>query len=182
MCWHRTTASDLPSQFRIIQFKTAVSASSPSSSPPPSSQSSSTPSLTITQANTLQALHQEQLARLASVNLPKLASAHSRRFLQLACLQTQNADTMWSSAKIQAVQYRRSLWAEHVEPETAASEEGKIVPDFYHKHNRRCSRCALPLVAGLNQVTLRQARRGTGKKRTRKRISTCTLCHHKTRT
>ncbi len=67
----------------IQQFKNAVAASSPSSSrsssPKPSSSSTFTP-LTVSQANTLQTLHQEHLARLASITLPHLASSHSRRF------------------------------------------------------------------------------------------------------
>ncbi|CBQ67954.1 conserved hypothetical protein [Sporisorium reilianum SRZ2] len=183
----------MSSKNKLTKFKNAVSASS-SASPPPSSStkpSSSNPPLTTTQANTLQALHQEQLARLAATTLPNLAAAHSRRFLHLARTQTHNADAMWSAQKVHAVRFRRSLWAEDVEPEPEVEmgkgKEGRVVPDFYDKHNARCARCALPLVAGLNCVSVKGHVKGReGKKRRQgrkaKRISCCTLCHHKTRT
>lgn len=178
-----------------MQFKSAVAASSSSSS------SSSTPStagitpLTIAQGNTLQALHQEQLARLACTTLPNLASLHSRRFLTLARAQTVATDSMWTTQKLQSTQYRKSLWAEDIEPEPAG-EVAKVVPDFYHKHNGRCSRCALPLVPGLNQLSMpgkdrkrnfgkvygvKGKRRKIGSGKTRKRVSCCGSCRHKTR-
>ncbi|SPO20221.1 uncharacterized protein UTRI_00617_B [Ustilago trichophora] len=184
----------MSSKNKMSKFKSAVAASSSSSS------SSSTPStagitpLTIAQGNTLQALHQEQLARLACTTLPNLASLHSRRFLTLARAQTVAADSMWTTQKLQSTQYRKSLWAEDVEPEQA-DEMAKVVPDFYHKHNGRCSRCALPLVPGLNQLSLpgkdqkknrRKTQGSTEKKRaergkTRKRVSCCGSCGHKIR-
>lgn len=182
------------------QFKFAVAASS--SSTPTSSRHSCPPSsssithLIISQQNILQTIHQEQLARLASTTLPNLASLHSQRFLRLARSQVAASDTLWTTRKLQAVTYRRSLWAEDIEPEQEGDkgkEDARIVPDFYRRHNPRCVRCSLPLVAGLNQTTtpnghkeeasrLRaKAGRGTHGT-TRKRISSCTLCRHKTRT
>ncbi|KAJ9476618.1 HC-toxin synthetase [Pseudozyma hubeiensis] len=189
---------EMSSKNKLSKFKNAVAASSastspsasPSSSPKPASSSSKTEALSTSQANTLQALHQEQLARLASTTLPNLASSHSRRFLRFARAQTQTSDAMWSTQKIHAVKYRRSLWAEDIEPEAEIVKkeiDRKVVPDFYHKHNPRCSRCALPLVPGLNQITLKaqiaktkRGKRDTHKNKTRKRVSSCTLCHNKT--
>lgn len=187
-----------------VQFKNAVAAESSAASSRSSSPSSSSTSMsfsqTVQQQNTIQALHQEQLARLASITLPKLASYHSQRFLNLARAQVQGADTMWSTQKLEAVTYRKALWAEDIEPiadatahgEGAAAkqrkkkQDGRIVPDFYHRHNPRCTRCALPLVAGLNQVSAmgkpvssRGRKKAHGKSRKRKAV--CTLCHHKTR-
>ncbi|KIS72122.1 uncharacterized protein UMAG_11445 [Mycosarcoma maydis] len=187
----------MSSQHKLSKFKSAVAASSSSSSsgsrvssPKAAIRSSSTTSTNISQANTLQALHQEQLARIGCITLPNLACAHSRRFIHLARLQAQGPDAMWSTQRVQAVQYRRSLWAEDVEPEAEARvkhDSGRrIVPDFYHKHNPRCARCALPLVPGLNQRMLSNPSTETKKRnknirtRSNKRVSCCSLCHHKT--
>lgn len=189
--------SDKALNLMVSKFKNAVGSASPSSS----SSSSGTNQLTITQANTLQALHQEQLARLASITLPRLASHHSQRFLHLARTHTHAADAMWTTQKLQAVQYRNSLWAEDTEPPAALPEdkrskrvEGRIVPHYYHRHNARCPKCALPLVPGLNQLTVdsksriklpksqtpSRAKSATQPERARKRIARCTLCHHRT--
>ena len=149
-------------------------------------------SLTIPQANTLQALHQEQLARSAAATLPNLAAMHSRHFLTMAHTQRHSGDAMWATQKVSSVQYRRSLWAEDIEPDIAPSNadaSSRIVPDFYHKHNSRCPRCALPLIPGLNQLSLppntKKSTSKSTKQRTRskarKRTSHCTLCLHKTR-
>ncbi|SPO21140.1 uncharacterized protein UTRI_00617 [Ustilago trichophora] len=176
----------------MSKFKSAVAASSNSSSASSSATAAGIMPLTIAQGNTLQALHQEQLARLACTTLPNLASLHSRRFLTLARSQTVAADSMWTTQKLQSTQYRKSLWAEDIEPEPAV-EVAKVVPDFYHKHNGRCSRCALPLVPGLNQLSMpgkdqkrnsggiKGKRRKIGSGKTRKRVSCCGSCRHKTR-
>ncbi|GAC99273.1 HC-toxin synthetase [Pseudozyma hubeiensis SY62] len=189
---------EMSSKNKLSKFKNAVAASSASSSPSasrssspkPSPSSSRTEAISTSQANTLQALHQEHLARISSTTLPNLASSHSRRFLRFARAQTQTSDAMWSTQKIHAVKYRRSLWAEDIEPEAEVPDkeiDRKVVPDFYHKHNPRCSRCALPLVPGLNQITLKartarihKVKKVSAKNKTRKRVSSCTLCHHKT--
>lgn len=180
------------------QFKKAVTAEASSSPSSRSSSPSSSTSLSVAQQNTIQALHQEHLARLSSVVLPKLASQHSQRFLQLARTQVHATDTMWETQKLQPLQYRRTLWAEDVDPVAGVEKrgrggDGRIVPDFYHRHNPRCSRCALPLVPGLNQLSAKakaRSKANTAKgaaantdqhRKSRKRVPTCTLCHHKDR-
>lgn len=80
------------------------------------------------------------------------------------------------------MRYRKSLWAEDIEPEEEATREERVVPDFYHKHNGRCGRCALPLVPGLNQRLVRDKGAKRGKPRAKsKRTFECTLCHHEIR-
>ncbi|GAC73782.1 hypothetical protein PANT_9c00300 [Moesziomyces antarcticus T-34] len=179
----------MSSKTKPSKFKNAVAASQTSSRS--SSPASSSTALSIPEQNALQAVHQEQLARVASATLPRLAALHSRRFLGLAREHVKAADAMWTAQKLQPVAYRRSLWAEDIEPTPRDEGETKkrrkdarIVPDFYHRHNPRCTNCALPLVPGINLISTRktaskQASAARGKLR-RKPI--CTLCNHKQRT
>ncbi len=120
--------------------------------------------------------------------------------LNLARAQVQGADTMWSTQKLEAVTYRKALWAEDIEPiaDATAQGEGAAAKQRKKKQDGRivlistiaiiqvCTRCALPLVAGLNQVSAmgkpvssRGRKKAHGKSRKRKAV--CTLCHHKTR-
>ncbi|SNX81874.1 uncharacterized protein MEPE_00579 [Melanopsichium pennsylvanicum] len=181
------------------KFKDAVSKNAASSSTKPSSKSTSSSGsvthLTIPQANNLQILHQEQLARLSSSILPKLASQHSRRFLNLARNQLKTTDSMWTTDKLISLSYRRALWAEDIEPddfEGKREENNRVVPDFYHKHNPRCSKCALPLIPALNHLSTTQYPKSASKltfrkirpsnnKNSNKRVSYCILCNSKTR-
>lgn len=144
-------------------------------------QTNAAGSSTAANLNVIQTLHQEQLARLASVSMPKLASQHSRTFLQMARTHIEGSHSLYEAQRLNSVRYRSALWAEAVEP-TATKGNGRdepvrVVPDFYHQHNPRCRRCAIPLIAGVNEVSrtsLIQRNHGRSKKRKSARV--CLLC------
>ncbi|PWY98793.1 hypothetical protein BCV70DRAFT_201585 [Testicularia cyperi] len=163
-----------------------------------SKSSAAGPSATATtQQNNLHTLQHEHLARLASISLPKLAAQHSRRFMDMAKASAHSSDSLWDAQKSFSNRYRRALWAEDVNPTPALTEQHfnadkekreprhPALPAFYQLHNPRCSKCALPIIAGLNQrsslkpSSSHQHSQSTRRKRTRTlKAVRCSLCRH----
>lgn len=146
-----------------------------------SSQTKAAGSSNSTQLSVVQILHQEKLARLASVSLPKLASQHSRTFVHMARSHLEASQSLYEGQKLSSVRYRKALWSESVTPLPARSKDNidRVVPDFYHLHNPRCRRCALPLIAGLNSISRAlppTTKRKRAKTNTRQDARTCSLC------
>ena len=144
---------------------------------------------------TIQALHQEHLARVLSGSLPKLASQHSQTFIKLAdqgvnrnsalpSESLQNRKYLWEEEQ-QAVEDQHSSIRSQSQSKTSSTNPAEVLPEWYNLHNPRCSRCYLPVVPGVNSVQVhrlpisrnkKDSKAADDREKQRSAMRMCTLC------